>query len=254
MQDSAAGRVAVVTGGGSGIGRATAEAFANGGFRVAVLDMLPDEGQRTVQRIRGDGGSAIALRTDVRSAGEVQEAVEQVTRRFGRIDVLCSNAGIERYRRADEYSVDEFTAIVDTNLRGPFLCTKYAYPHLRERKGSVVNVFSVQAFASESRISVYAATIAGLLALTSDMALDFAPDSVRVNAVCPGAVRTGMLKGGMDIVGNRQDASAVLEGRIPLGRVGEAEAIARTIVFWRPGVPTTSREQLSLSPEACSAD
>lgn len=231
MADSAVGPVAVITGGGSGIGKATAELFAGEGFRAAVLDIRGEEGERTADGIRRNGGSALALRTDVRSATDVRTAIDRVVLHYGRIDMLCNNAGIECYRRAHDYTADEFTAIVDTNLRGPFLCTKYAYPHLRERKGSVVNVSSVQAFANESRISVYAAAKAGLLALTRGMALDFASDGVRVNAVCPGAIRTGMFDARTEATGNRGEPGATLEGRIPLGRVGEPEAVARTILF-----------------------
>lgn len=231
MANLAAGPVAVITGGGSGIGKATAQLFASEGFQAAVLDIRGEEGERTVRRIRREGGTAIAVRTDVRSATDVRNAIDRVILRFGRIDVLCNNAGIECYRRADQYAVAEFDSIVATNLRGPFLCTKYAYPHLRERQGSVVNVSSVQAFANESRISAYAATKAGLLALTRGMALDFAPDGVRVNAVCPGAIRTGMFDAGVDAARSPAESTATLGGKIPLGRVGEPGAVARTVLF-----------------------
>ena len=113
----------------------------------------------------------------------------RVSEVFGRIDVLCNNAGIERYRRAEEYTIDDWNAISETNLRGAFLCTKYAYPLLKKSRGCIVNISSVQGFANEPQISAYAASKAGLLGLTRGMALDFAVDGVRVNAVCPGAIQ-----------------------------------------------------------------
>ncbi len=231
MEGPAVGPVALVTGAGSGIGRATSLLFASEGYRVAALDIRGPDGERTAQRIRRRGGSAMGIGADVRSAEQVRTAVKEVVRRFGQIDMLCNNAGIECYKRADAYTVDEFDSIVDTNLRGPFLCAKYAFPHLGERRGSIVNVSSVQAFASESRISVYAAAKAGLLALTRGMAIDFAADGVRVNAVCPGAIRTGMFEAGMEAVENPDQARQALEFAIPLGRVGEPEQVARTILF-----------------------
>ncbi len=152
-------------------------------------------------------------------------------REFGRIDVLCNNAGIERYRPADEYTSEDWTAIVDTNLRGAFLCSKYAYPHLKASAGSIVNIASVQAFANEPKISVYAATKAGLMGLTRSMALDFAADGVRVNAVCPGAIQTGMMEVFLRNQPNPEETVTSMGRAIPLGRVGQPEDIARAVWF-----------------------
>lgn len=223
--------VALVTGAGSGIGRAAAALFASEGYRVAAMDIRADRSQRTADAIERQGGVALALNADVRSTRQVHGAIELAAKSFGRIDVLCNNAGIECYRRADEYTVEEFTAIVDTNLRGPFLCTKHAYPHLRAQRGAIVNVSSVQAYANESRISVYAATKAALLALTRGMAVDFAPDGVRVNAVCPGVTRTGMFREAMSEFEDSCNTLDAFERAVPLGRIAEPEQIARTIAF-----------------------
>ena len=225
------GRVALITGAGSGIGRSTALLFAREGYRAAVVDLRAECGNRTVELIEQEGGTALCIAADVRKSGDVCDTIDQVAQHFGGVNVLCNNAGIECYRRADEYTAEEFSAIVDTNLRGAFLCTKYAYPHLRKRRGAVVNISSVQAFANESHISVYAATKAALLALTRGMAIDFAPDGVRVNAICPGAIRTGMLEDAIEGLGDRQQALRSLEHAIPLGMLGEPEQVAQAILF-----------------------
>ena len=161
----------------------------------------------------------------------MQALITQTVEAFGRIDVLCNNAGIERYRTADEYTIDDWNAISETNLRGAFLCTKYTYPLLKESKGCVVNISSVQAFANEPKISVYAATKAGLLALTRGMALDFAADGVRVNAVCPGAIQTGMMEPFIKDQPDPVEAVKAIGRTIPLGRVGQPEDIAQAVYF-----------------------
>lgn len=224
-------RVALITGAGSGIGRSTALLFAREGYRAAVVDLRAESGSRTVELIEQEGGTALGIAADVRKDCDVRDAIDEVARSFGRVDVLVNNAGIEYYRRADEYSAEEFSAIVDTNLHGAFLCAKHAYPYLREKGGAIVNISSVQAYANESHISVYAATKAALLALTRGMAVDFASDGVRVNAVCPGAIRTGMLPEVADGGGGRQEALRNIERNIPLGRVGEPEQVAQAVLF-----------------------
>ena len=136
-----------------------------------------------------------------------------------------------RYRRPEEYTLADWNAISETNLRGAFLCTKYAYPLLKQSRGSIVNISSVQAFASEPRISVYAASKAGLLALTRGMALDFAGDGIRVNAVCPGAVQTGMMEPFLKDMPDPEEAVRSIGRTIPLGRVGQPEDIAKAVYF-----------------------
>ncbi len=224
-------RVAVVTGGAYGIGRGIVHEFAKKGEPVVIADRDDERGAMLESSLRKSGAQALFIHADIRVESEVQALITQTSDAFGRIDVLCNNAGIERYRTADEYTIDDWNAISETNLRGAFLCTKYAYPLLKKSKGCVVNISSVQAFANEPKISVYAATKAGLLALTRGMALDFAADGVRVNAVCPGAIQTGMMEPFIKDQPDPVEAVKAIGRTIPLGRVGQPEDIAQAVYF-----------------------
>jgi NAD(P)-dependent dehydrogenase (short-subunit alcohol dehydrogenase family) len=224
-------RVALVTGGAYGIGRGIAQEFAKKGDAVVIADRDDKRGAELESSLRKSGAQALFVHTDIRIESDVQALIAKTKEAFGRIDVLCNNAGIERYRTADEYTIDDWNAISETNLRGAFLCTKYAYPLLKKSKGCVVNISSVQAIACEPKISVYAATKAGLLALTRGMALDFAADGVRVNAVCPGAIQTGMMEPFIKDQPDPVEAVKAIGRTIPLGRVGQPEDIAQAVCF-----------------------
>jgi NAD(P)-dependent dehydrogenase (short-subunit alcohol dehydrogenase family) len=224
-------RVALVTGGAYGIGRGIVQEFAKKGEAVVIADRDDKRGAELESSLRTSGARALFVHTDIRIEGEVQALITQTEAAFGRIDVLCNNAGIERYRTADEYTIDDWNAISETNLRGAFLCTKYAYPLLKKSKGCVINISSVQAIACEPKISAYAATKAGLLALTRGMALDFAADGVRVNAVCPGAIQTGMMEPFVKDQPDPEEAVKAIGRTIPLGRVGQPEDIAQAVYF-----------------------
>ncbi len=224
-------RVALVTGGAHGIGRGIVEEFVRRGERVVIADRDRTRGGQLEASLRAAGHEVVFVETDVRDEAQIRAVVDRAGEVFGRIDVLVNNAGIERYRRPEEYTADDWSAITDTNLRAAFLCAKYGYPLLRDARGNIVNISSVQAFANEPQISVYAATKGGLLALTRAMALDFAADGIRVNAVCPGAIRTGMMEPFIEAQPDPEEAVRELGRRIPLGRVGEPADIARVVWF-----------------------
>jgi NAD(P)-dependent dehydrogenase (short-subunit alcohol dehydrogenase family) len=226
-----ASRVAFVTGGAYGIGRGIVEEFVRRGDRAVIADRDRTRGAELESSLRAAGHDALFVETDVREEAQIRAAIDRVRDAFGGIDVLVNNAGIERYRRPEDYTADDWAAIADTNLRAAFLCTKYAHPYLRESRGSVVNNASVQAFANEPQISIYAATKGGLLALTRATALDFASDGIRVNAVCPGAIRTGMMEPFVNDQPDPEEAVREIGRRIPLGRVGHPEDIARAVWF-----------------------
>lgn len=224
-------RVALITGGAYGIGRGVAQEFVQHGDAVVIADRDTARGTALESSLGKAGGKARFIAVDVRSEEQVQSLIHQAVEAFGKIDVLCNNAGIEHYRNANEYTIDEWNAIAETNLRGAFLCTKYAYPQLKKTRGSVIHISSVQAFANEGQISAYAASKAGLLGLTRAMSLDFAPDGVRVNAVCPGAIQTGMMEAFLKNQSDPEEAVQKIGRSIPLGRVGQPEDIAQAVYF-----------------------
>jgi len=224
-------RVAVVTGGAYGIGRGIVQEFSAKGDAVVIADRDAERGAAFETSIKASGGKVLFVTVDVRIEAQIQALMQRVGEVFGRIDVLCNNAGIERYRRADEYTLDDWNAISETNLRGAFLCTKYAYPFLKKTGGCIVNISSVQGIANEPQISAYAATKAGLLALTRGMALDFAGDGVRVNAICPGAIQSGMMEPFIKDQPDPVEAVKAIGRTIPLGRVGQPEDIAQAVYF-----------------------
>ncbi len=223
-------RVAAVTGGAAGIGRGIVEEFVRNGYAAVIADRDAERGAALQSLLREQGARASFVQTDVRREADIQALMAHVAETYGRLDVLCNNAGVEWYRRADQYTIEEWTAIIDTNLRGAFLCTKYAYPLLRQQRGAVVNIASVQGFANEPHIAAYAASKAGILALTRGMALDFSGDGVRVNAVCPGAIETAMLEKSLG-PSDRTEAIEAIGRVIPLGRVGQPRDIARAVYF-----------------------
>lgn len=225
-------RVIVVTGGTYGIGRGIVRLFACRGDAVVIAGRNRDRGLAIEAEIRGTHGHAVFVQTDVREEASVRNLIDRTVSEWGHLDLLCNNAGIERYAAADQYSIDDFNAIVETNLRGMFLCAKYAFPHLRERRGVIVNISSVQGIANEANISVYASTKAGILGLTRGMAVDFGPAGVRVNAVCPGAIGdTGMMENSLASVPDPASVMASISRAIPVGRVGEPEDIAHAVYF-----------------------
>lgn len=221
----------VVTGGASGIGRSIAECFASRSWCVVVADIDTTRGRLEEQRLQETGYSAMFRETDISDSQQVSALVDATLERFGQVDALCNNAGIEIYRRADEYTLAEWDLIHNVNLRGAFLCSKLFFPALEQRQGSLVNISSVQAFANEANIAAYTSAKAGLLGLTRSMARDFAPMNVRVNAVCPGAIQTEMMDA---YLANQPDPAAEshrLSSTIPIRRLGKPADVAEMVWF-----------------------
>jgi NAD(P)-dependent dehydrogenase (short-subunit alcohol dehydrogenase family) len=229
-----AGKAALVTGAGSGIGAAAARELAAQGARVAALDVDLAAAQAVADAIGAAGGEAAAFACDVRRANACEQAVAAVADRFAGLDIAVNSAGVIRYGRVDELSEEDWDFQIDTNLRGVFLIARHAIPLMRARGGgAIVNVASTQAFASQELVPAYTASKGAVVALTRTMALDHARDAIRVNAVAPGSVDTAMLRYAADVF-SPTDPSAAIEGwgaSHPIGRVIRPEEVARVIAF-----------------------
>jgi NAD(P)-dependent dehydrogenase (short-subunit alcohol dehydrogenase family) len=227
------GKVAVITGAGSGIGAATVRELMDRGARVAALDLDADAaGVAAGEAIAG--GTAIALTCDVRDAESCETAVAVAAEHFGHIDIVVNSAGVIRYGTVDELSIGDWQLQIETNLNGVFHICRPAIPRLRAAGGgAIVNVASTQAFASQERVPAYSASKGAVVALTRTMALDHARDGIRVNAVGPGSVDTAMLRYAAEIFSPDDPAAAITEWgeRHPLGRVITPQEVARVVAF-----------------------
>jgi NAD(P)-dependent dehydrogenase (short-subunit alcohol dehydrogenase family) len=228
------GRVAVVTGA-VGIGLAAARRLARGGASVVVCGNREEQVAEAGESLRGEGFEARGIQAEITSSADVERLVGFASDTYGGVDVLVNAAGIQRYGtvvETDEATWDEVLAV---NLKGMFLTSKFVIPEMEKRGGgSIVNVSSVQAFASQAGVAAYTASKGGVNALTRAMALDHAPENVRVNAVCPASVDTPMLRWAADRFRGEKSVEEMLEdwgGMHPLGRVARAEEVAEVIAF-----------------------
>ena len=225
------GKVALVAGGGSGIGRATCQLFADRGGTVLVADLDESAAKATAESIAGNGGHAEALPCDVSRWDQVEAAVQTTRRRFGRLDILINTAGILRVRSLEETSETEWHAVLQVNLTGAFLLTKAAIKVMQgQGGGAIVHTASRMAIRIKENRGAYAPSKAGILALTRMAALEGAPYGIRVNCVCPGWIDTPMTRGSGPP--EKVDAQFAAWAEIcPLGRAGRADEVARAILF-----------------------
>lgn len=222
-----AGKVAVVTAAGAGIGRAIALEWAQGGGTAVVTDKNQQAADQTA---RDAGAQALALEVDVTRLDRIQDMVAQTVRRFGGIDALFNVAGINMLKNVEEASDEEWRSIMDTNLTSVYRCSKYAIPELRKRGGgAIVNVASTAGIAAENRCAAYSASKAAIVMLTRNMALDFAKDRIRVNALCPGATMTPRIEA--NIAKRDPKHEQALMNLIPTKRRADPAEIARAAVF-----------------------
>ena len=225
------GKVALITGAGSGIGRETAKLFAREGACVVIADLDADAGERVAREVRDSGGRAHFVRADVSKPDDAREMVAAAEREFGRLDVLMNNAGISHID--DNGAVDTEESVWDltmrVNLKGPFLGCKFGIPALRRAGGgSIINVASfVAVLGAATPQLAYTASKGGVLAMSRELAVIHAREKIRVNALCPGPLRTELLMKYLDTEEKRQRRLV----HVPMGRFGEADEIARAALW-----------------------
>lgn len=227
-------KVALVTGGGSGIGRSSALAFARDGAKVVVADVDVPGGEETVQRIESAGGEAVFVKTNVSRASEVATLIEKGVATYGRLDCALNNAGIQGdLKQTAECSQENWDRIIGINLTGVWLCMKHEIPHmLNQGRGAIVNTSSNFGLVGSNGMPAYSASKHGVLGLTKTAALEYAKSGIRVNAVCPGPVQTPLVD---KILSAQPDlADEIIESiktREPVGRMGKPEEIAEAVIW-----------------------
>jgi len=231
MSEDFASKVALVTGAAGGMGRATAQAFAAAGAKVVAADIAADEGEQTAKLIRGNGGEAVFVRTDVSDAADVEAAVATAVNEYGGLDCAANMAAIETETTfladCEEATFDRLVAV---NLRSIFLCLKYEIRAMLQRGGgSIVNIASTNSFRPLPKQAVYTATKHGVIGLTKTAAIEYAGKGVRVNAVAPGAIDTPMLRGAIAARGS--DEAEVISRLSLVGRFGDPAEIANAVLW-----------------------
>jgi NAD(P)-dependent dehydrogenase (short-subunit alcohol dehydrogenase family) len=224
------GKIVLVTGGGSGIGRATALKLGQEGATVMIADYIQDGGERTVKMIKDAGGNASFVQADVSVTAQVQAMVAKTVELYGRIDGAFNNAGIEgRMATTVETTEENFDRTIAINLKGVWLCMKYEIPQmLKQGGGSIVNTASVAGLVGFERLPAYNASKHGVVGLTRTAALEYATKNIRVNCVCPGVIRTPMVERIIDTGGFSEQE---LKAGEPVGRMGQPEEIAQGVVW-----------------------
>lgn len=231
MAGTLEGKTALVTGGGSGIGRAASLAYSREGARVVVVDVNVEGGEETVQRIKESGGEAILVHADVSSNAGTQAMVAETVERFGRLDCAFNNAGISGGRDRNltaDYTQDDWDRVIGVNLTGVWLSMKAEIPQmLAQGGGAIVNTASIMGLIATPGSVAYMAAKHGVVGLTKAAALEYAKDNLRVNAVCPGYIDTPLLQ---PLFAN-EDREEQVVSRHPVGRLGQPEEIAEAVIW-----------------------
>ncbi|MDN5211735.1 SDR family oxidoreductase [Fulvivirgaceae bacterium BMA12] len=225
-------KAAIVVGGGSGIGAASAIALSGEGASVAIIDINEKNAGNTAEQITASGGSAIALAADVTNMSDAEVAVNKAAEAFGGIHYLCNSAGLQSYGTVVSTDEDTWDKTIDVNLKSIYVVSKFCIPHiLKQGGGAVVNISSVQGLRCQSNLSAYAASKGGVIALTRSMALDYAKQNIHINCICPGSIDTPLLRYGAAQHGEEEEVLKQWGNHHPIGRIGTTEEIAQTVLF-----------------------
>ncbi len=220
----------VITGGSAGIGAATARRFVAEGAQVLIADINVEAANSLAEEL---GAAATALHCDVTREDDVKAAAEKAYAHWDKVDVLVNNAGSELNRAYDETTEDEWDRVLNTDLKGPWLMCKHFVPEMVSAgSGSVINISSLNGLVGFPLSTAYGSAKGGLVVFTRDMAIELASTGVRINCVCPGVIDTGMMERWTDKMPDKQAAVAMLQGTMPIGRMGTAEEVAGAILFF----------------------
>ncbi len=226
-----ANKVAIVTGGSKGIGSGIARVFCAEGAAVVIASRGPEEGNRMVAELEASGGRAWYAPTDVTDSPSIQAMIQGTVQRYGRLDILVNNAGYHLSKNVEQTSEQEWEFIINTNLRSTFLCSKFAIPHLRRTRGNIINVSSMVGLVGQPNAGAYSASKGGQIAMTRGMALDFAADGIRVNALCPGWVQTPLVEDWFSQQKDPEASRRYIFGAHPLGRIGTVEECGQAAAY-----------------------
>jgi NAD(P)-dependent dehydrogenase (short-subunit alcohol dehydrogenase family) len=225
------GQVAIVTGAAKGIGWGIAKVMAEKGAKVVVVDWDEKNGKKSAEQIRKAGGDALFVKCDVSNESQVKDMIQATLARYGRIDVLVNNAGIGVYKSVIDATSEDWDRCLDVNLKGQFLCCKYAIPHMQAiGKGAIVNISSVHSFATVNGVAPYAASKGGITSLTRNMAIDYGP-TIRVNSIAPGWVLTPLIQSIFDGYDDPAQQQREVERRQVMKRIGRPEDIGYAVAF-----------------------
>ncbi|MFD0828292.1 SDR family NAD(P)-dependent oxidoreductase [Neobacillus sp. M.A.Huq-85] len=226
-------KVACITGAGSGIGKSTAILFAKEGASVVIIDLNRENGENSRMEIIRTGGDATFIHADVTDAHSVKEMIEQIIEKFGRIDILFNNAGISGVGRLHEINPEAWDQVMNVNIRGVFLTSKFALPYMMERRsGSIINMSSCIAEIGLAKRASYSASKGAVLALTKSMQVDYAPYQIRVNALLPGTILTPFVEKYLkDSYSDPEEALESIKTRQLSGELGRPEDVAKAALF-----------------------
>lgn len=224
-------KVAIVTGSSRGIGEGIAKVFHKEGAKVVIVCRDEEAGNKMALELGKETGQSIFIKTDMTNSLEIRKMISKTVEIFGKIDILVNNVGYHLSKNALATSEEEWEFIQNTNLRSTFLCSKYAIPHLQKNKGNIINISSMVGLVGQSNAAAYSATKGGQIAMTKNMAIDFAPDGIRVNVICPGWIQTPLVD---DWFSQQQDPDAARKyilDQHPLGRIGTIEECGYLAAF-----------------------
>lgn len=225
-------RVAIVTGAASGIGRASAIAFARQGARVVVADIDDAGGEETAATIRAEGLESFFVHTDVARESEIARTVRETIARWDRVDILFNNAGVVLVRSIEEMTEEEWDRVMAINVKGAFLATRHVVPHMRrEGKGVILNTGSIASLTGQVGTPAYSASKGAIALLTKSLALDLGRDHIRVNCICPGITDTPMLREHLGHGSEGENRIRARLSRVPLGKILSPEDVARAAVY-----------------------